>query len=424
MTDVDHLDLHDLLIFTDLLGAGPVRDIGLLDSAVARARSSAFGQDAYPTVELKAAALMHSICNNHALVDGNERLALLATATFLRANGHRFDLTNDQAFDLVMRVAEGAADVEDIAAALTLDRVTQEHRNKAGFDTRAIHAGYEPDPTTGAVIPPIYATSTYKQDGVGGLRGGYEYSRSANPTRTALEGALAALEEGERGFAFASGLAAEDTILRALISAGRPLRDPRRRLRRHVPALRQGGQALGSRLHARRRSPTSTPCAPPIRPGNTRMVWVETPTNPLLAIGDIEALAAVAHDAGALLVVDNTFASPYLQQPLSLGADIVVHSTTKYVGGHSDVVGGAVVVRDSRHRRGDHVPPERDGRGPRAVRLLPHPPRHQDPRGPHGPSLRQRREGRGLPDRAPQGRPGVLPGPARAPRVTRSPRGR
>lgn len=121
MTDVDHLDLHDLLIFTDLLGAGPVRDIGLLDSAVARARSSAFGQDAYPTVELKAAALMHSICNNHALVDGNERLALLATATFLRANGHRFDLTNDQAFDLVMRVAEGAADVEDIAAALTLD---------------------------------------------------------------------------------------------------------------------------------------------------------------------------------------------------------------------------------------------------------------------------------------------------------------
>jgi death-on-curing protein len=114
----DYLELEDLLLFTDLLGAGPVRDLGLLDSAVARARSSAFGQDAYPTLELKAGALMHSICSNHALVDGNKRLALLATATFLRANGHPFGLTNDQAFDLVMRVAEGTADVEDIAAAL------------------------------------------------------------------------------------------------------------------------------------------------------------------------------------------------------------------------------------------------------------------------------------------------------------------
>jgi death-on-curing protein len=120
VNDVDYLDLDDLLIFTDLLGAGPVRDIGLLDSAVARARSSAFGQDAYPTLELKAAALMHSICNNHALVDGNKRLALLATATFVRANGHPFRLSNDEAFALVMRVAEGTADVHDIAGALTL----------------------------------------------------------------------------------------------------------------------------------------------------------------------------------------------------------------------------------------------------------------------------------------------------------------
>jgi death-on-curing protein len=120
VNDVDYLDLDDLLIFTDLLGAGPVRDIGLLDSAVARARSSAFGQDAYPTLELKAAALMHSICINHALVDGNKRLALLATATFLRANGHPFRLSNDEAFALVMRVAEGTADVHDIAGALTL----------------------------------------------------------------------------------------------------------------------------------------------------------------------------------------------------------------------------------------------------------------------------------------------------------------
>ena len=224
--------------------------------------------------------------------------------------------------------------------------MTQEHRSKSGFDTRAIHAGYEPDPTTGAVIPPIYATSTYKQDGVGGLRGGYEYSRSANPTRTALEGALAALEEGERGFAFASGLAAEDTILRALDQPGRPRGHPRRRVRRHVPALRQGRAGAGGSSTARPPVADVDAVRAAIRPGATRLVWVETPTNPLLAIGDIETLAQVAHDAGALLVVDNTFASPYLQQPLTLGADIVVHSTTKYVGGHSDVVGGAVVVRD------------------------------------------------------------------------------
>ena len=221
----------------------------------------------------------------------------------------------------------------------------QQHRHKSGFETRAIHAGYEPDPMTGAVIPPIYATSTYKQDGVGGLRGGYEYSRTANPTRTALEGNLAALEEGERGFAFASGLAAEDTLVRAAVPAGRPRGPARRRLRRHLPAVRHGGEGLG---------PGARPGAG-VRPGRrtrgdparqTKLVWVETPTNPLLNIGDIEALAGIAHEAGALLVVDNTFASPYLQQPLTLGADVVVHSTTKYCGGHSDVVGGALVVRD------------------------------------------------------------------------------
>jgi cystathionine gamma-synthase len=223
--------------------------------------------------------------------------------------------------------------------------VTQEHRQKSGFETRAIHAGYEPDPTTGAVIPPIYATSTYKQDGVGGLRGGYEYSRSANPTRTALEGALAAVEEGERGFAFASGLAAEDTLLRALCSPGDHA---------VIPDDAYGGTF---RLFEKVAVPWGLTHSPApvddidavraaIRPGRTKLVWIETPTNPLLSIGDIEALAAVAHEAGALLVVDNTFASPYLQQPLRLGADIVVHSTTKYVGGHSDVVGGALVVRD------------------------------------------------------------------------------
>jgi cystathionine gamma-synthase len=223
--------------------------------------------------------------------------------------------------------------------------VTQEHRGKSGFETRAIHAGYEPDPMTGAVIPPIYATSTYKQDGVGGLRGGYEYSRSANPTRTALEGNLAALEEGERGFAFASGLAAEDTVLRSLAGPGDHL---------VIPDDAYGGTF---RLVDKVAGPWGLEHSPApvsdvgavraaIRPGRTKLIWVETPTNPLLNIGDIEALAAVAHEAGARLVVDNTFASPYLQTPLALGADVVVHSTTKYVGGHSDVVGGAVVVRD------------------------------------------------------------------------------
>lgn len=229
--------------------------------------------------------------------------------------------------------------------------MTQESRqarsavSKSGFETRAIHAGYEPDQATGAVIPPIYATSTYKQDGVGGLRGGYEYSRSGNPTRTALEGNLAALEEGERAFAFASGLAAEDTLLRSLTGPGDHL---------VIPDDAYGGTF---RLIDKVARPWGLEHSPApvsdldavraaIRPGQTKLVWVETPTNPLLNIGDIEALAALAHDAGALLVVDNTFASPYLQQPLTLGADVVVHSTTKYCGGHSDVVGGALVVRD------------------------------------------------------------------------------
>ncbi|MGZ4480066.1 MAG: cystathionine gamma-synthase [Nocardioidaceae bacterium] len=220
-----------------------------------------------------------------------------------------------------------------------------EQTQKAGFETRAIHAGYEPDPTTGAVIPPIFATSTYKQDAVGGLRGGYEYSRSANPTRTALEETIASLEQGERGFAFASGLAAEHTLLKALCRPGDHV---------VIPDDAYGGTY---RLFAKVEDPWGLAHTPApvsdvdavraaVRPGETKLVWVETPTNPLLNIGDIEAIAAVAHEAGALLVVDNTFASPYLQQPLTLGADVVVHSTTKYAGGHSDVVGGALAVRD------------------------------------------------------------------------------
>jgi len=221
-----------------------------------------------------------------------------------------------------------------------------------GFSTRAIHAGSEPDPSTGAVVTPIYQVSTYKQDGVGGLRTGlgtgYEYSRSANPTRTALEDCLAALEAPSSGqlvraFAFASGLAAEDTLLRSTLAPGDHV---------VIPDDAYGGTY---RLIARVAGPWGVQHTPvhlsdvdavrrAIRPGQTRLVWVETPTNPLLSIADIAALAQVAHDAGALLVVDNTFATPYLQNPLSLGADAVIHSTTKYAGGHSDVVGGALVV--------------------------------------------------------------------------------
>ena len=213
-----------------------------------------------------------------------------------------------------------------------------------GFDTLAIHAGQEADPRTGAVVTPIYATSTYKQDGVGGLREGYEYSRSGNPTRTALEQCLAALERGSNGLVFASGMAAEDTLLRALTSPGDHV---------VIPNDTYGGTyRLFSRVQSRwGLDHTPVPIGDvdavraAVRPGATRIVWAETPTNPLLGIADIEALAGVAHDAGALLVVDNTFASPYLQQPITLGADVVVHSTTKYCGGHSDVVGGALVTR-------------------------------------------------------------------------------
>jgi cystathionine gamma-synthase len=214
------------------------------------------------------------------------------------------------------------------------------------FETRAIHAGQEPDPTTGAVVPPIYQTSTYKQDGVGGLRGGYEYSRSANPTRTSLEECLASLEGGRRGLAFASGLAAEDTLIRTLSGPGDHVVIP--------------GDAYGGtyRLFAKVQERWGLDFTPSgghdvdafraaLQPGRTKVIWVETPTNPLLGIVDIAALAQLAHDAGALLVIDNTFASPYLQQPLALGADVVVHSTTKYMGGHSDVVGGALVLADS-----------------------------------------------------------------------------
>lgn len=223
--------------------------------------------------------------------------------------------------------------------------VPMDNEVQQGFETLAIHGGQEPDPTTGAVVPPIYQVSTYKQDGIGGLRGGYEYSRSANPTRTALEASLTEIESGVRGLAFASGLAAEDALLRAVCRPGDHV---------VIPNDAYGGTY---RLFAKVAEPWGVTFDPvpladvaavraAVRP-ETKIIWLETPTNPLLGIADIAALAAVAHDAGALLVVDNTFASPYLQRPLELGADVVVHSTTKYIGGHSDVVGGALIVSDA-----------------------------------------------------------------------------
>ncbi|MFI9205401.1 cystathionine gamma-synthase [Streptomyces sp. NPDC053048] len=213
------------------------------------------------------------------------------------------------------------------------------------FETLAIHAGQEADPLTGAVVPPIYQVSTYKQDGVGGLRGGYEYSRSANPTRTALEENLAALEGGVRGLAFASGLAAEDCLLRTLLAPGDHVVIPNDA---YGGTFRLFAKVVGRWGVEWSVADTSSPdvVRAAIRP-ETKAVWVETPSNPLLGITDIAAVAGVAHEAGAKLVVDNTFASPYLQQPLALGADVVVHSTTKYMGGHSDVVGGALITSDA-----------------------------------------------------------------------------
>jgi cystathionine gamma-synthase len=214
-----------------------------------------------------------------------------------------------------------------------------------GFETLAIHAGQEPDPTTGSVVVPIHQTSTYKQDGVGGLRGGYEYSRSANPTRTALEECLAALEGGAHGLAFASGLAAEDTLLRTVLVPGDHV---------VIPDDAYGGSFRIFATVLERWGVSYTPVhladldavREAVTPA-TKVLWCETPTNPLLGVSDIAALAGIAREHGLLLVVDNTFGSPYLQQPLALGADVVVHSTTKYLGGHSDVVGGALVVGDA-----------------------------------------------------------------------------
>ena len=214
-----------------------------------------------------------------------------------------------------------------------------------GFSTRAIHAGQAPDETTGAVIPPVHFSTTYAQDGIGGLRNGYEYGRGTNPTRDALQEQLAALEGGAHAFSFASGLAAEDALLRAVLKPGDHVLmgddvygGTHRLVRRIFGEWGIGlttidlGDLDGVRTMIGQLAPT--------------VLWLETPSNPMMKITDVVALAEIAHAAGVLVVVDNTFATPYLQTPLALGADVVVHSTTKYLGGHSDVVGGALVLND------------------------------------------------------------------------------
>jgi cystathionine gamma-synthase len=209
-----------------------------------------------------------------------------------------------------------------------------------GFETRAIHSGQDPDPVSGAVVVPISLSTTFAQDEVGQHKG-YEYSRSGNPTRTAYETQVAALEDARHGLAFASGLAAEDNVLRLLAPGQRVL---------------LGNDAYGGtfRLISKVHTHLAWTAVDLLDldalvanwPADTALVWLETPTNPLLRCFDIEAITAIAHERGALVCVDNTFATPFLQQPLSLGADIVVHSATKYLGGHSDVVGGFLALSD------------------------------------------------------------------------------
>ncbi len=260
------------------------------------------------------------------------------------------------------------------------------------FETRAIHDGQEPDPATGAIITPIYQTSTFVQDAVGEHKG-YDYARVANPTRTALQVALASLENADHGIAFSSGLGATTTIMH-LVDPGQrvvliadvyggvyrmtsQVYEPKGYIFDYVPAEEFAN--LGDHLD-----------------DNTRIVWVESPSNPLLNIVDIEAAAKAAHEVGAILVVDNTFATPYLQRPLDLGADIVVHSTTKYLGGHSDTVGGFAATNDPTIAERLYFLQKSLGAVPGPVRLVARAARHQDARRAHAPALRERDGDRGL----------------------------
>src|ERR1700756_4268929 len=217
--------------------------------------------------------------------------------------------------------------------------MSEQHRWQ-GLATKAIHAGFRPDPGTGAVNAPIYATSTFAQDGVGGLRGGFEYARTGNPTRAALEASLAAVEEAAFGRAFSSGMAATDCALRAVLRPGDHVVIPDDAYGGTFRLIDKVCTGWGVQY-----TPVALSDLDAIRAAitpRTRLIWVETPTNPLLTIADIAAIAELGAEHSVKVLVDNTFASPALQQPLTLGADIVLHSTTKYIGGHSDVVGGAL----------------------------------------------------------------------------------
>jgi cystathionine gamma-synthase len=219
-----------------------------------------------------------------------------------------------------------------------------EHHEFTGLATKAIHAGYRPDPATGAVNTPIYASSTFAQDGVGGLRGGFEYARTGNPTRAALEASLAVVEDGAYGRAFSSGMAATDCALRAILRPGDHIVIPNDAYGgtfRLIDKVFTGWNVQYTPVALSDLDAVAAALTP-----KTRLIWVETPTNPLLSIADIAAIAELGRQNSAKVLVDNTFASPALQQPLTLGADIVLHSTTKYIGGHSDVVGGALVTND------------------------------------------------------------------------------
>ena len=278
------------------------------------------------------------------------------------------------------------------------------------FETRAIHAGQEPDPLTGSVNVPIYQTSTYAQDGVLKMRGGHDYARTINPTRTALEECLASLEGGKHGVCFSSGMGATTAIMELFSPGSRTVA---------INDVYGGTYRLFSKLYATKGydyefvdlTDEGTARQAFERPAD--LVWLETPSNPLLKIVDIAAIAERAHAAGAVVVVDNTFASPYLQQPLALGADIVVHSTTKYIGGHSDVGRRGRRHERRRDRRAPALRAELDGRGAGPARLLPHAARRQDARSAHGAPLRERGGDRSLAHRVAGRQPRLLPGPRR-----------
>ena len=280
------------------------------------------------------------------------------------------------------------------------------------FETRAIHDGQEPDPATGAIITPIYQTSTYVQEAVG-VHKGYDYARVANPTRTALQAALASLENAEHGIAFSSGLGATTTLMHLVNPGERVVL---------IADVYGGVYRMTSQVYEPKGYVFDYLPAPEFAnladhlDESTRMVWIETPSNPLLNVVDIRAAADAAHAAGAILVVDNTFATPYLQNPLDLGADVVVHSTTKYLGGHSDVVGGFVATNDPTIAERLYFLQKSLGAVPGPVRLLARPARDQDAGRSDAPALRERARDRRLARGAAGRRAGALPRPALASR--------